>query len=88
MIFLPTASQCIYPRRACDLPHHNRRTYHALLGGLEVLLGLGQLSLVGLLIRLLGLDNGGVLLGSGLCGARRADLGSGGSSEVGHVEIV
>lgn len=65
-----------------------RLTYHALLSGLEFLLGLGQLSLVGLLIRLLGLDDGGGLLGCGLCGARSADLGSGGSSEVGHFEIV
>ena len=60
-------------------------TYHALLGSLEVLLGLGQLGLVALLIRLLRLDNGGSL-SSSLRGARCADLGGGGRSEISHVE--
>jgi len=64
----------------CALP-----THHALFRSLEVLLGLGQLGLVGLLIRLLGLDDGGSL-SSGLRGAGRADLGGGGSSEFSHGE--
>lgn len=62
-------------------------TYHALFRSLELLLGLGQLGLVGILIGLLRLDNG-VALGCGLRCARCADLGGGGSSEVGHCEIV
>jgi hypothetical protein len=62
-------------------------TYHALFSSLEVLLGLGQLGLVALLIRLLRLDDGGSLCISGsLRGARCADLGGGGSSEFSHVE--
>lgn len=64
----------------CALP-----TYHALFSSFEVLLGLGQLGLVGLLIRLLGLDDGSSF-SSSLRGARRADLGGGGSSEISHCE--
>jgi hypothetical protein len=60
-------------------------TYQALFRSLEVLLGLGQVGLVALLIRLLGLDDGGSL-SSSLRGARRADLGGGGSCEVSHGE--
>lgn len=74
--------QCEFPVPATD----GLETYHALLGGLELLLSLGQLGLVGLLIRLLGLDDG-ISLGSGLCSARSADLGGGGSSEFSHGEL-